>query len=476
MTLTEEKAKGRVYTPPGIVKTILDLAGYRGESVLQKHAIDNSCGDGAFLTEIVARYCRAARRAGYSRGRLTRELGVYLHGIEIDPAEHRKACRNADAAARSFGAGGVEWDILCADALAVGRYDGRIDFVLGNPPYVRIHNLSDSGGAVRRLRFTRSGMTDLYLAFYEIGLKMLRPGGTLGYITPSSLFSSRAARDLRRHLIGENLIRKVVDLKHARPFGASAYTAILILRGGTRGARSVYFEYDPAAEKARRISCLAPDDFCIGGDFYFGAKPDLTRLAEIFAADLTGAPLDVKNGLATLCDPFFIGDLPFRDRVIPVVKASTGHRAKCLFPYDRQGRLLPYAELAQSGALDAYYRENEPRLRNRALTDPEQWYGFGRTQGILDVYRKKYSVCPIVRRPADLKLTLCPPGTGVYGGLYILTDLDGPVLRDILCTDGFIRYASLLGKYKSGGYYAFSSKDLKRYLVYSLAERAARGL
>ena len=46
------KEQGKVYTPDYIVKNILNLAGYKGNNILQKHVIDNSCGDGAFLKEI----------------------------------------------------------------------------------------------------------------------------------------------------------------------------------------------------------------------------------------------------------------------------------------------------------------------------------------------------------------------------------------------------------------------------------------
>ena len=87
---------------------------------------------------------------------------------------------------------------------------------------------------------------------------------------------------------------------------------------------------------------------------------------------------------------------------------------------------------------------------------------------------EKYSVCSIIREPNDLKLTFCDRGTGVYGGLYILTDLDEAILKDLLYTDDFMDYVALLGKYKSGGYYTFSSKDLKRYLASRLAEREGR--
>lgn len=46
--ITAEKVNGRFYTPEFIVNSFLDLSGYYGESILKKHAIDNSCGDGAF--------------------------------------------------------------------------------------------------------------------------------------------------------------------------------------------------------------------------------------------------------------------------------------------------------------------------------------------------------------------------------------------------------------------------------------------
>jgi adenine-specific DNA-methyltransferase len=47
---------GVVYTPNFIVKNMLDIISYKGKSILKKHVIDNSCGEGTFLIEIVTRY------------------------------------------------------------------------------------------------------------------------------------------------------------------------------------------------------------------------------------------------------------------------------------------------------------------------------------------------------------------------------------------------------------------------------------
>jgi len=55
-----EKLTGRFYTPEFMVKNILDLSGYYDKNIEKKHIIDNSCGDGAFLKEIVTRFLKCS--------------------------------------------------------------------------------------------------------------------------------------------------------------------------------------------------------------------------------------------------------------------------------------------------------------------------------------------------------------------------------------------------------------------------------
>ena len=70
-----------------------------------------------------------------------------------------------------------------------------------------------------------------------------------------------------------------------------------------------------------------------------------------------------------------------------------------------------------------------------------------------------------------MKLIKCDEGVGVYSGLYILTEVKENELIKLLYSDDFISYISLLGKYKSGGYYAFSSKELKGFLEYKYSQK-----
>jgi adenine-specific DNA-methyltransferase len=470
--LTQEKAHGRVYTPLFIVRNILDLSGYTGSGVLRRHIIDNSCGDGAFLTEVVSRYCEVAVKSGMTADCLASELQTYIHGIEIDAEECEKCRANVSKIAAKYGVDNVTWDIICDDALAVRKYDGKMDFVVGNPPYVRIHNLMDNYAAIKRFRFAQDGMTDLFIVFYEIGLNMLNERGILGYISPSSIFNSVAGTSIRRHLVFNRGICKIVDLKHFQPFEATTYTAILILAKECNSGSVEYYEYDEANLAPRFIDNLRYEDFFFGNAFFFGESAQLLGLRQIMSNDAANSSFAVKNGFATLCDDFFIGDWTFEDYTIQVIKASTGRSARCLFPYDEHGQLVPYETLVRCPKIRMHYETRGEKLRARSLEKDSSWYGFGRSQGINDVPRRKYAVNALIRNKDDIKLSCCEAGVGVYSGLYILTCLSLKELRSILVTDDFTSYVSMLGKYKSGGYYTYSSKDLQRYLNYKISERS----
>ena len=99
---------------------------------------------------------------------------------------------------------------------------------------------------------------------------------------------------------------------------------------------------------------------------------------------------------------------------------------------------------------------------------PGTWHSFGRSQGLRDTFEEKVVVNCLVKRPSDVKLVDAMSGDGAYGGLYIKTELSAYELQGVLGTTEFIRYVEALRKYKSGGYYTFSSKDLERYLNYKL--------
>ena len=430
---SNEKLRGRFYTPEFIVNNILDLSDYYGEKILRKHVIDNSCGDGAFLVAIVDRYCNEFLKSCNDLHILAEELSFYVHGIEIDEKECHKCVENLNARINNYGLNFVEWDIRCADTMTVDVYDGKMDFVLGNPPYIRVHNLGESIENIKKFSFAKSGMTDLYIAFYEIGLKMLNDSGVLGYITPSSFFNSLAGKRMREHLVKNNLIDKIVDLKHYQAFAATTYTTIVILKNARGRKTTDYYQFEPKNNFPYYVDTLSVEDYFIRGNFYFSDKEKLNELKSILYFATGKEHFTVKNGFATLADSFFIGNFKFNEFTIPIVKASTGARSKCIFPYSK-GKLVPYNILTQNNQIKKYFESSKELLLKRSLEKSGDWYGFGRTQGINDVEKRKYSINALIRSPFDLKLIKCDEGVGVYSGLYILTEVKENEFRIFLCS------------------------------------------
>lgn len=107
---------------------------------------------------------------------------------------------------------------------------GGFDVVLGNPPYVRQEFISHLKPALQQQYVVYHGVADLYTYFYERGLKLLKPGGKLGYISSSTFFKTGSGQNLRRFLAQQATIECVVDFGDLQIFeGVTTYPAILVL-------------------------------------------------------------------------------------------------------------------------------------------------------------------------------------------------------------------------------------------------------
>ncbi len=466
-----EKHSGQVFTPDYLVSDILDYCGYISSSfILKKHVIDNSCGEGAFLCEVVGRYCRAFLKQHNDLQTLKEELQEYVHGIEIDAATCRRCIEKLNAVIVQYGLAGITWDIVEGNALKIGKYDGMMDFVVGNPPYVRVHNLDADYADVKQFTFANGGMTDLFLVFFELGFRMLSAGGRLCYITPSSWLNSLAGENMRNEIAYNRYLTGVVDMEHFQPFRATTYTLISRFEKQNGNDSIEYNIYDSRTNKVCCIDTLRYEDILMNRKFYFSNRRDLDFLRRIKYSNAQPY-VRVKNGFATLFDDVFIGDLPFEECTIPVLKASTGKWQRALYPYDEKGNPLPYKQLLRYGAVCKYLEENAERLlKGRKKEETPDWYLYGRTQALRDVSAMKFAMNTCIKGVDSIKLTVVPPGSGLYSGLYILPQeqITFEQLERIIRDEEFIRYISLLKNYKNGGYYTFSSKDIEEYINYKI--------
>ena len=469
------KHSGQVFTPGFLVRNMLDYAGYVCGNILEKHIIDNSCGAGAFLCEAVARYCNEYVANHDDNVGLKADLERFVHGIELDPVVCADCRSNLDGIAKDFGVENVGWDLLNTNALSVTRYDGQMDFVVGNPPYVRVHNLEEGYDEVKSFRFAEGGMTDLYLAFYELGLRMINGTGKLCYITPSSWLSSVAATNMRKYVMQHRTLAGLIDLGHQQVFeNVTAYTMIALFDARHQADGVEYYTYSAADSDKVYVDTITYGEMSIGDSFYVASKEDLSLLRVVKTASVPRY-VRVKNGFATLADKVFISNVSFDALTIPVLKASTGKWYKAFFPYDAAGKPLSReAVFSHPDVADYLNRNKKELLKKHTERENPDWYLYGRTQAIRDVFERKYSINSIIKDVSSIRLIDVPACSGLYSGLYILSRVPYDVLKSAVESKDFIDYLAMLKNYKSGGYYTYGSKDLEQYLNYKIAchERA----
>ena len=114
------KATGEVFTPTELVREMLERIPIEQFTDPAKTFLDNSCGDGQFLGEVVI---RKMENGGTFEQALSTIYGVDLMEDNVDLCRERLLCGREDL--RHI----VERNIVCADAL---RYHYRFD---GSHPY-----------------------------------------------------------------------------------------------------------------------------------------------------------------------------------------------------------------------------------------------------------------------------------------------------------------------------------------------------
>ncbi len=402
---------GEVFTRRWVVELILDLVGYTPDRDLTSLVlVEPSCGTGAFLGPIIDRLVSSSLRHGHDLC----SLGGAIHGFDLLEANAelaRKAARQrlheaglAEDEAKSV----AETWITTGDFLLHDHELRSADFVVGNPPYIRLESVPRRVmEAYRQMCPTMRGRSDIYVGFIERGLNLLRPKGVLGFICADRWMRNQYGADLRELISGSYAVDTVITMHDVEAFEeeVSAYPAIVILKNEAQGratvvdARGGFGEDDAAkvagwARKPRRRVLAAPtfegsrvDRWFEGRDLWpTGSAKQLALVADLEARfppledRRTGTRVGI--GVATGCDDVYIttdGDLVEADRLLPLLQAgdtATGtpgwNGSYLVNPWNADGLV----NLARYPRLQRHLEGNAGRLRARhvAKQRPSQWY------------------------------------------------------------------------------------------------------
>lgn len=237
------------------------------DSIQRLRIVDPACGSGVFLVMafdmMKAELTRVNTKIGTLKGEYVGDLfdpdteiltnnlfGVDVNAESIEIAKLSLWVKTArrgkplDSLNRNFWVGdsliedssyayrkhGFSWKTAFARVFA----DGGFDVVLGNPPYVRQELLGGMKPYLQTRFSVYHGVADLYCYFFERGLRLLKPGGRMGYISSSTFFKTGSGKPLRNYLRTQSTMEHIVDFGDLQIFeGVTTYPAILVMRNDT---------------------------------------------------------------------------------------------------------------------------------------------------------------------------------------------------------------------------------------------------
>lgn len=397
-----------------------------------------------------------------------------------------------------------DWKREFPDAVKSGGFD----CIIGNPPYVRIHNLVDfHPGEVRFIQnnFETAGFgkVDIYVAFIEKGLRLLRKSGTLGFIVPNKFMQADYGVGLRRLLTSKQALLELVDFGNAQVFeAATTYTCLLFLAGASQptfGAKfnrsqvsPVRFLADSPIEKRRaRLFGVTPWQAASSLETHILAKLEESpsRLSDVIQLSITGVKtgansvfvfetLKAKAKTAHLRreDTEFEVELE-TDYLVPYLKAESLKRYHVaagsrvlLYPYQLIGDdtcLVPESKLKESPKTWRYLLEHKRTLEERQkgkLRGPN-WYGLSFSSS-LRMFSTSKIVTPTLSPRNSFSLDteghLFPQGAGGGCGLVPKPEHSASFLLGLLNSRLLTFYFQRISSAFQGGWFAYEPRYLNR--------------
>jgi adenine-specific DNA-methyltransferase len=485
---SKEKLTGKVYTPFFVVEKILDDIGYKYGSISGRKILDPACGDGRFLVQIAKRIIKYI-----PKDKLQENL-ENIYGWDIDKMAIADAKKNLDKLTKPLKLN-IKWNVTTQDALYKIQNDifaiigQQFDFIVGNPPYIRIQHLDEKNRNFikQNYSFCRYGSTDIYIAFYQLAIKLLNKNGKCAFITPNSFCYTQTGKFLREYFVANKSIIQISNYKQMQLFeNTSTYTAIVIFHK----KRKKDFLYQEAQDinifKTRKVNFneLSLDSF-----WQLSTKKIINKkgkkLKEI---------AKVHVGITTLADKVYMMKkiksdrnylyLLSKDKNIiqiekdickPIIKASKIKKDNdkiteyVIFPYKNSitgKRIYNEKELQNKYPLAyGYFLKNKELLlkRDNGRENKTAWYAFGRSQGLSTSFGKKILFSPMNKKPNFIYHG--DPTACFYSGYCIKYDGDINFLLKKLNSDAMAEYINATAGDLRSGWKAYNKTIVQEFVI-----------
>jgi len=274
----ERKNLGEFYTPREVIDYILDAVGFQpGKNIAETKIVDPSCGSGGFLVESIQRLIKQYKQMNFNfnkpedakeiiEGCINSVYGFDIHPFACFITEMNVLFQLVELfnvvvrEDKSFKIPRI--NVYRTDSLILPGEDlipelsafidnsrrvalieeakraeevkkEKFDFVVGNPPYVRMERIAEDERRYYMENYESGKVLrpDLYILFMERGITWLKDKGKLGYIVQNKFLALDNGTKLRELILSRCCIEQIVDVSNVKVFAESVpYPVIVILR------------------------------------------------------------------------------------------------------------------------------------------------------------------------------------------------------------------------------------------------------
>lgn len=493
---------GAVYTPEfvreHIVSSILDNT---PEIPVNWKASDISCGCGGFLYTI-AKHLKQRTAFTYQQIFANNIFGLDIKEYSV---ARTKILLSILALMEGEDQEEFRFNLFTGDALNFKWLDHVLDFtgfdcITGNPPYVCSRKIeTKTKRFLSTYEVCSTGLPDLYIPFFEIGLEMLLPQGFLGFITMNSFFKSLNGRALRTYFEKKKYRFKIFDFGTLQVFRKkSTYTCICLIQN----------VQSPTIDYVRLVSLnsLPNQNHQFLQIPYLNLKAhsgwNLLHSEIIHRIESVGTPFSKKfitrTGIATLKNEIYIFDPVDHDKdyyylqngsLYPIEKGIcrdivnpnklttqidlSSFTEKFIFPYEflnGKASVLSEKKLQANYPCAYYYLKAKRKIlktRDKGGGDYPQWFAFGRTQS-LELMKYKLFFPHLTPHTPNFIINT-DENLFFYNGLAVIGKNEAGLafLSKLMSSRLFWFYLRNTSKPYTSGYISMSKNYIKDFGVYN---------
>ncbi len=313
-------------------------------------------------------------------------------GVELDPERISDARESIELSNTTL----IEGDFLSTD---LPDEIGEFDYIIGNPPYVPVTQLTDDEKEKYSAEFdTAWRRFDLYILFFERGLELLVENGRLCYVTPEKYEYISSANTLRK-LLTKYHIREIEHISQDWFSGYKTYPAITTIDAADPGETQVI------QRNGQKNTVHLPTD---GSSWASTIRGGSDLDTGVTLGDIT---VRISAGLATGRDSLYVvskGDIPQLEKEGWAYPTVSGKQLRTfdgpytndliLCPYDERGNLIPEDKLGSFGEWAEIYRD-ELEERSCVQKRGRAWYGWHNAPPMEEILQPKIVCKDVTKEP-----------------------------------------------------------------------------